>query len=47
MNAPQTYLNDRAYCRGLTGDAARRSFLAPDAEHFTTPTADDATANLT
>lgn len=47
MNAPQTYLNDRAYCRGLTGDAARRSFMAPDVPQSTTPTADDATANLT
>lgn len=37
MNAPQTYLNDRAYCRGLTGDAARRSFMAPDDANYTTP----------
>ena len=37
MNAPQTCLNDRAYCRGLTGDAAQRSFLGSHAANYTTP----------
>ena len=46
MNASQTFLNDCAYCRGLTGHATRRSFSAPNTANYTTTTHIKATVNF-
>lgn len=35
MIAAQTFLNASVYCRGLTGDAAHRSFSASNTAYYT------------